>query len=226
MSPGNHDEVSFMTDPVLYIGNKNYSSWSFRPWIGMRTAGIAFQEKLVPFDMGAGNPAFRVFSPTGKVPVLVDGDATIWESLAILDHVARKHPQAGLWPADHNDRSKAMAMSSEMVSSFSALRSACPMNMRRERKPIETIPAILSDVARIQALWSGCLENSGGPFLFGAFSIADAMFAPVVNRLDVYAFETSPVVTDYMARIKALPAWREWEAAGRAEPWVVEEDEA
>jgi glutathione S-transferase len=209
-----------MPDPLLYIGNKNYSSWSFRPWIGMRAAGIAFEEKLVPFDMGAGNPAFRVFSPTGKVPVLVDGDLTIWESLAILDHVARKHPQAGLWPADHNDRSQAMAMSSEMVSSFMALRSACPMNMRRERKPIETTPAIRHDVNRIQSLWSGCLENSGGPFLFGTFSIADAMFAPVVNRLDVYAFETMPEVTRYMARMKALPAWQEWETAGRAEPWV------
>ena len=119
-----------------------------------------------------------------------------------------------------------MAISSEMVSSFSALRSACPMNMRRERQPIQTTPAILADVARIQALWSHCLEASGGPFLFGAFSIADAMFAPVVNRLDVYAFETSSAVDGYMARMKALPAWREWEAAGRAEPWIVDEDEA
>lgn len=215
-----------MTDPVLYIGNKNYSSWSFRPWIGMRTTGIAFEEKLVPFDMAAGNPEFKTFSPTGKVPVLVDADVTVWESLAILDHVARKHPTSGLWPQNPADRTRAMAMSSEMVSSFPALRSACPMNMRRERKPIQTTPAILADVARIQALWSHCLEASGGPFLFGAFSIADAMYAPVVNRLDVYAFETSSTVDDYMARIKALPAWREWEAAGRAEPWIVEEDEA
>ncbi len=192
----------------------------------MRTAGISFQEKLVPFDMAAGNPAFKTFSPTGKVPVLVDGDVTIWESLAILDHVARKHPGSGLWPENQSDRSKAMAMSAEMMSSYAALRSACPMNMRRESKPISTTPAILADVARIQALWTGCLEQSGGPFLFGAFSIADAMFAPVVNRLDVYAFDMSPVVTDYMARVKALPAWSEWEAAGRAEPWMVDEDEA
>jgi len=215
-----------MTNPVLYIGNKNYSSWSFRPWIGMRTAGLAFDERLVPFDMAAGNPAFKAFSPTGKVPVLVDGDVTVWESLAILDHVARKHPASGLWPDNPADHSKAMAMSSEMVSSFSALRGACPMNMRRERKPIETTPAITADVARIQALWNGCLEQSGGPFLFGRFSIADAMFAPVVNRLDVYAFDTGPEVNGYMVRMKALPAWREWEAAGRAEPWTVYEDEA
>jgi len=215
-----------MADPVLYIGNKNYSSWSFRPWIGMRVTGIAFEERLVPFDMAGGNAAFRTFSPTGKVPVLVDDGATIWESLAILDHVARKHPDSGLWPEDPVLRSKAMAMSSEMVSSFQALRSACPMNMRRDRRPIAPTPALLADVARIQALWSECLEQHGGPFLLGGFSIADAMFAPVVNRLDVYAFETRPDVAGYMARMKQLPAWREWEAAGRAEPWIVEEDEA
>jgi len=106
------------------------------------------------------------------------------------------------------------------------LRSACPMNMRRDRRPIAPTPALLADVARIQALWSECLEQHGGPFLLGGFSIADAMFAPVVNRLDVYAFETRPDVAGYMARMKQLPAWREWEAAGRAEPWIVEEDEA
>ena len=156
----------------------------------------------------------------------MDDDVTVWESLAILDHVARKHPASGLWPQNPADRTRAMAMSSEMVSSFPALRSACPMNMRRERKPIETTPAILADVARIQALWSNCLENSGGPFLFGAFSIADAMFAPVVNRLDIYAFETSSDIDGYIARMKALPTWREWESAARAEPWVVDEDEA
>ncbi|MDP2121294.1 MAG: glutathione S-transferase family protein [Hoeflea sp.] len=215
-----------MADPVLYIGNKNYSSWSFRPWLGLRATGIAFEERLVPFDMAGGNAAFRAFSPTGKVPVLVDDGVTIWESLAILDHVARKHPGSGLWPEDAVRRSQAMAMSAEMVSSFQALRGACPMNIRRPRKPIALTPAIVADVERIQALWSQCLDRSGGPFLFGSFSLADAMFAPVVNRLDVYAFKTRPDVSGYMARMQALPAWREWEAAARAEPWIVEEDEA
>lgn len=215
-----------MADPVLYIGNKNYSSWSFRPWIGLRVANIAFDEKLVPFDMPAGNPAFKAFSPTGKVPVLIDGDLTIWESLAILDHVARKHPQAGLWPENQTYRSRAMAMSAEMMSSFPALRAACPMNMRRDRQPIAVSPAIAADVTRIQTLWKECLAQSGGPFLFGAFSIADAMYAPVINRFDVYAFEAGPEVADYMARMKDLPAWREWETAARAESWIVDEDEA
>ncbi|OCW58144.1 glutathione S-transferase family protein [Hoeflea olei] len=215
-----------MGTALLYIGNKNYSSWSLRPWIGLRVAGIAFEEKLVPFDMAAGNPAFKAFSPTGKVPVLVDDGLTVWESLAILDHMARKHPEAGLWPEDQALRSRAMAMSAEMMSSFQALRGACPMNMRRPRAPIARTPAIDADVARIEALWSQSLALSGGPFLLGRFSIADAMFAPVVNRLDVYGFETGPEVAAYMDRVKALPAWREWEAAGRAEPWTVVEDEA
>jgi glutathione S-transferase len=215
-----------MADPVLYIGNKNYSSWSFRPWIGMRVAGIPFQEKLVLLDVEPGNPAFKAFSPSGRVPVLVDDGVTVWESLAILDHVARKHPDSGLWPEDPSLRSRAMAVSAEMASSFQALRGACPMNMRRKRQAIATTPAILADVARIESVWSECLRQSGGPFLFGGFSIADAMFAPVVNRLDIYAFETTPEVTGYMARMKALPAWQEWETAGRAEPWIIEADEA
>lgn len=215
-----------MPDPILYIGNKNYSSWSFRPWIGMRVTGIAFEEQLVPFDMDAGNPAFNRFSPTGKVPVLVDEGQTIWESLAILDHVARKHPASGLWPDDQRLRSQAMAMSAEMMSSFGALRSACPMNMRRPRSPIAASDALMADVTRVQTLWEDALAESGGPFLLGAFSIADAMFAPVVNRLDVYALPVSGTCADYMARMQSLPAWREWETAGRAEPWVVAQDEA
>ncbi|WP_412050313.1 glutathione S-transferase family protein [Hoeflea sp. Naph1] len=215
-----------MPSPILYIGNKNYSSWSFRPWIGMRVAGIAFEERLVPFDMGNGNPAFRKFSPTGKVPVLIDEGITIWESLAILDHAARTNPASGLWPDDNSRRSRAMAISLEMISSFSALRSACPMNMRRPRAAIATTAAINADAARIQTLWDECLAEFGGPFLLGKFSIADAMYAPVVNRLDAYGFETTQASAGYMTRMKALPAWQEWEAASRAEPWIVEEDEA
>lgn len=212
--------------PVLYIGNKNYSSWSFRAWIGMKAAGVAFEERLVPFDMKAGNPEFAAFSPTNQVPVLDDDGVTVWQSLAILDHVARKHPQAGLWPDDVNARSKAMAMCCEMLSSFHGLRGTCPMNMRRARSAIAVTPDVTKDVARIETLWAECLVASGGPFLFGAFSLADAMFAPVVNRLHVYAFDVSPASQRYMDVMKALPAWQEWEAAGRAEPWIVEEDEA
>jgi glutathione S-transferase len=210
----------------LYIGNKNYSSWSFRPWIGMTVAGIAFGEVLVPFNNDARNPDYEAFSPTRQVPVLVDGDQTIWQSLAILDHVARKFPEANLWPADGAARSQAMAVSCEMLSSFFALRGACPMNMRRPRKAIAMTDALAADVARIESMWNGALERSGGPFLFGGFSIADAMYAPVVNRLDVYAIPVSSGTQAYMDTIKALLAWQAWEAAGKAEPWVVEADEA
>lgn len=210
----------------LYIGNKNYSSWSFRPWIGMTVAGIPFEEVLVPFNNDAKNPDYEAFSPTRQVPVLVDGDQTIWQSLAILDHVARKHPDALLWPADVAARSQAIAVSCEMMSSFFALRGACPMNMRRPRKAVAMTDAIAADVSRIETMWNNALEQSGGPYLYGAFSIADAMYAPVVNRFEAYAIPVSSGTQTYMDTIKALPAWQAWEAAGKAEPWVVEADEA
>jgi glutathione S-transferase len=212
--------------PILYIGNKNYSSWSFRPWLGMTVSGIAFDERLVPFNANAKNPDFAKFSPTSQVPALVDGDETIWQSLAILDHVARKHPEAGLWPEDDKARSQAMAISCEMLSSFFALREACPMNMRRARAGISVTPEISADVSRIETIWSTCLEANGGPFLFGTFTLADAMFAPVVNRFDVYDLPVSDDTRAYMATIQALPAWQDWEAAGKAETWVVDADEA
>lgn len=210
---------------TLFIGNKNYSSWSFRPWIGMRVLDIPFEEKLVPFDMAAGNPEFAAFSPTGKVPVLKHGSRTVWESLAILEYVAELHADGGMWPADSGARAHARAVSCEMLSGFMALRTACPMNMRRHPAAIAVSDAVKRDVARIQSIWTDCLDTYGGPFLFGGFSAADAMFAPVVNRLDVYCLPVDQPSAAYMDRVKALPAWREWEAAGRAEPWVVDEDE-
>ncbi|WP_162653167.1 glutathione S-transferase family protein [Lentilitoribacter sp. Alg239-R112] len=215
-----------MSDFTLYIGNKNYSSWSFRPWIGLKVAGIEFEEKLVPFEMAAGNPKFKEFSPTGKVPVLVDGDLVVAESLAILDHVARKFPEKNLWPSDERVRTLAMAASCEMLGGFSAIRNQCPMNLRRPIKRLEQDAALAKDVARIETLWIENLNKFGGDFLFGKFSIADAMFAPVVNRLEVYALTSNVQIRAYMERVKSLAAWQEWEAAGIKEPWIVEEDEA
>lgn len=209
----------------LYIGNKNYSSWSFRPWIGMRHAGIEFEKVQLWFDFPAGNPEIKALSPSGKVPLLEDGDLLIPESLAILDHVARKFPQSGLWPADPLWHSRAMAMACEMAAGFHALRGTCHMNIRRVPSKIEVSDAILADVTRIERLWAQSLADSGGPFLCGDFSIADAMYAPVVNRLDVYSFDVSEVTRGYMERIKALPAWQEWEAASRAETAVIPEEE-
>jgi glutathione S-transferase len=210
----------------LIIGNKKYSSWSLRPWIAMRVKGIAFEEELIPFDDEAGNPAIKAATPAGKVPVLVDGDLVVWESLAILEYLADRFPGAGLWPDDIAARARARSMAHEMHGGFGALRSECPMNMAREVRPIPVSDGVRRDVARIEQLWSEALSASNGPFLFGAFSNADAMFAPVVNRLEIYALSTHEAVARYSAAMKALPAWAEWEAAGRAEPWIVEQDEA
>ncbi|MEM7069815.1 MAG: glutathione S-transferase family protein [Pseudomonadota bacterium] len=210
----------------LYIGNKNYSSWSFRPWLGLKAKRIPFEEVLVPFDMPAGNPKFREFSPTGKVPCLVDGEVTVWESLAIMEYAADKFPEANLWPADLEERAVARAISHEMHGGFGDLRNECPMNLRREHKPLPVSDGVKKDVARIEEIWAQCIEKSGGPFLFGEFSIADAMFAPVINRLEVYCLSNADVVKKYSKAMKSLPAWQEWEEAGVAEPWIVDEDEA
>ncbi len=210
----------------LYIGNKNYSSWSFRPWIAMKAKGIDFEEVLVPFDDAGGNPKFREFSPTGKVPTLVDGDLTIWESLAILEYLRDRFPEKGFWPSDQKARAHARSIANEMHGGFGGIRNACPMNMRREIRSIAINDAVRRDVSRIEALWAECLEKYGGPFLFGGFSNADAMFAPVVNRLEKYALSDHTAVKAYSAAIKAHPAWVEWERDALKETWIVPADEA
>ncbi len=212
-------------DLHLIIGNKNYSSWSFRPWIAMRAAGIGFRETVVPFDDANHNAHFKEFSPSMKVPVLQHGDATIWESLAIMEYAADLHPDAGLWPRDVTERGKARAVAHEMHGGFTALRSECPMNMRREVRAIKVSDAVRKDVARIEAIWAECLETSGGPFLFGSFGNADAMYAPVVNRLRIYELSESDTVKAYSEAMMGLPAWQEWLEASLGEPWVVEEEE-
>ena len=209
----------------LYVGNKNYSSWSMRPWIAMRAKGIEFEEILTPFDDDARNPKFREFSPTGKVPVLVDGEVRVWESLAILEYLHDKFPDAGFWPQNIAKRAAARAFASEMHAGFNALRSACPMNIRRPVRAIEVGEGVRRDVARIEELWRDCLDVWGGPFLFGEFCNADAMYAPIVNRLEVYALSDHPAVAAYTKTMKAHPAWIEWEKAGIAEPWIIPSDE-
>lgn len=216
---------SAMEELILTIANKNYSSWSFRPWIALTAAGIPFREELIPFGPGATHPRFRELSPTGKVPVLHHGQVRVWESLAIIEYVAELHPDAGLWPADRENRSLARSISMEMLSGFRALRSACPMNLRRPVKPIEVPEGVAGDVARIEAIWREMRERSGGPFLFGAFSAADAMFAPVVNRFATYDLVRDADTVAYMDAMRAHPAWRAWETAALAEPWIVPEDE-
>lgn len=215
-----------MQDLVLYIANKNYSSWSLRPWIALKAAGVPFREVLVPFDMKAGNPAFRALSPVGRVPVLHHGEVRVWESLAIIEYVAELFPQAGLWPADAADRALARSISMEMLSGFSALRGACPMNIRRKPGRISLPEGVEANILRIEEIWRDCRRRSGGPFLFGSFTAADAMFSPVVNRFEAYALVDAPDTLDYMAAVKSYPAFVEWQGAALAETWYVEEDEA
>lgn len=215
-----------MNGLILYIANKNYSSWSLRPWLAMRAAGVAFEEILTPFDDNGGNPKFREFSPTGRVPVLKHGALHVWESLAIIEYVAELYPESGLWPYDPADRAMARSISMEMLSSFRALRAACPMNFRRPKRKIDLPDGVMDDVARISQIWKTMRHRSGGPFLFGAFSAADAMFAPVVNRFEVYDLDVDDEVRDYMAVMKAHPAWIDWQEAALAESWIVPADEA
>lgn len=210
----------------LYIGNKNYSSWSLRPWIAMKAKGVAFDEVLIPFDDAGGNRKFREFSPTGKVPVLVDGDLTVWESLAILEYLHDKYPRWGFWPADDAARAMARSVATEMHGGFAALRNACPMNMRRSVRAIQINDGVRKDVSRMETLWQDCLDRFGGPFLFGEFSNADAMFAPVVNRMEKYALSSHAAVKTYSRAMKGSAAWQEWESAALAETWIVPADEA
>ena len=214
----------------LIIGNKNYSSWSLRPWIAMRNAGIEFEEELALLDFdgnGPGNEHLKAFSPAGRVPVLFDGDLAIWESLAILEYVAELFPEVGLWPEDRAARARARVISNEMHAGFGALRAALPMNMRRKPSKVSTSDDVNTDIARIQDAWAECLSTQpvGGPFLFGRFSIADAMFAPVVSRFQVYDVPLSDAAATYVDAILALPAFQEWKSAAEAEPWVIEQEE-
>ena len=214
-----------MSDLVLYVGNKNYSSWSFRPWIALEAAGVPFTDRVIPFDFAAGNPEIRKVSPTGKVPVLHHGDVRVWESLAIIEYAAELFSDAGLWPQDRAARAEARSISMEMLSGFRALRGACPMNIRRKPGKIDLPEGVSEDVARIEALLKAALARSRGPFLFGAFSAADAMYAPVVSRFEAYCLTQDETVLAYMARMQAHPAWQKWQAAAVAEPWIVAEDE-
>ncbi|MCO6188125.1 glutathione S-transferase family protein [Rhizobium sp. L1K21] len=209
----------------LYIGNKNYSSWSFRPWLAMTAAGIPFEEALIRFDFPAGNPDIKAVSESGKVPLLQNGKVKVWESLAIIEYVAELYPDHSIWPGGMEKRALARAVSAEMASSFSALRSHCPMNFRQQPIELKVDDATKADIARINHIWTSQIAAHGGPFLFGDFSAADAMYAPVVNRFDIYGLTPSPEAEIYMENMKSHFAWKAWETEALKEPWVVPEDE-
>lgn len=210
---------------TLAIGNKNYSSWSMRPWIALKATGIAFDEVDIPLYTGSTDKQRILdFTRSGKVPVLVDGDITVWDSLAIIEYVAERFPDARLWPHDVASRAHARSVSAEMHSGFMALRNECGMNIHR---PIGSKP--LSDdakanIARVQQIWTECRARYGGqgPYLFGAFTGADAMFAPVIHRFRTYAIEVTPEVHGYMDTMWANAAFQEWTRAALAETLVIE----
>ena len=212
---------------MLVIGNKNYSSWSLRPWIAMKVAGIAFDEVVISLDAPDFKSRVSKISGTGKVPALDDNGIHVWESLAILEYLAERFPAARLLPADPAARAEARAISSEMHAGFVPLRRACPMNMWRPVKKRELNDEAVANVRRIEAMWVDCRTRygAGGPFLFGPFCAADAMYAPVVARFHTYDVEVDAAARAYMAAMRALPAWWEWETAALKEPWVLAEDE-
>lgn len=203
---------------TLYIANKNYSSWSLRPWLLMRELGIAFDEKLMPFSEGSNQASFSAFAPNAKVPCLHDDGEVIWDSLAIIEYLAERH--AGVWPADSKARTWARCASAEMHSGFSALRGACSMNCGI-RVQLHTIsPALAGDITRIDALWNEGLARFGGPFLAGAqFGAVDAMFAPIAIRAQTYGLALSDAAAAYAQRLRELPAMRQWYEAALREIW-------
>ena len=218
----------------LYIGNKNYSSWSLRAWLLLRQAGIAFTERQLRLDWTLDSQFKRTLlaiAPSGRVPLLVDDDGfAVWDSLAIAETIAELHPEKRLWPVDRRQRARARSLCAEMHSGFTALRNRCPMNIEASlpevgRRVATEWPDVAADLRRIDAMWSEQLEASGGPFLFGEFGIVDAYYAPVCSRVRTYALPLGAAALAYVERIHALPAMREWCAAARDEHDFIEDDE-
>jgi glutathione S-transferase len=216
-----------MAEFTLIVGNKNYSSWSLRGWLAARLAGIEFDEQLVQLSEPGSHSALLAHSPAGKVPVLKHGRRVVWDSLAIVEYLAEQRPAAGLWPAADDARALARSIAAEMHSGFQALRRHLPMNLRKSLPGKGSGPGVDADIARILGIWRDCRQRfgQGGPFLFGQASAADAMYAPVATRFRTYGVALDPVAADYLETILAWPAFREWQAAAREEPWIIPEDE-
>lgn len=212
-----------MSDYTLVIGNKNYSSWSLRPWLLMRQAGLPFREIRIPLYTPESKAQIREYSPSGRVPCLLDGGLAVWDSLAICEYVAERHPELQLWPAAGAARAVARSVSAEMHAGFQHLRSNMGMNCRGRFPGLGRTVEVAGEIERIQRLWADCRARFGGtqPFLFGPFSIADAMFAPVVLRFRTYQVQLNPVCREYADAVLGLPALQEWLAAALAETEVI-----
>lgn len=213
--------------PRLVIGNKTYSSWSMRPWLLMRALDIAFDETVLPLYTDETNATLRALSPGAKVPILIDGKTTVWDSLAIIEYLAETYPDRAVWPHDPAARAQARSLAAEMHSGFMPLRRAFPMNLGRKPKRPKLEPdvaaAAATDIVRIESIFASA--GSGGPFLFGAFGAVDAMYAPVVARLNTYAAKVGAGTQAYMDAVMATSAWKDWAAGAAAEGWRIEKFE-
>jgi len=210
---------------TLLIANKNYSSWSMRPWVLMRALELPFQERIFPFTDGWDPAELRKLSPSGRVPCLMDGEVRVWDSLAIMEYLAERHP--GVWPADANARAWARSACAEMHSGFGVLRNTCGMNIGIRVRLNEVSAGLKADLARLESLWADGLARHGGPFLGGRrFTAVDAFFAPVATRVQTYDLPVNAQSREYLARLLALPAVGEWSTAGIAETWRDQPHEA
>ncbi|MBX2835552.1 MAG: glutathione S-transferase family protein [Gammaproteobacteria bacterium] len=209
----------------LVLGNKNYSSWSLRPWVLLKTAGYSFTEVNIPLDTPKGVAMLEEYCPAKKVPVLYDGPLVLWDSLAICEYVADKAPDAKLWPEDVRKRAEARSISSEMHSGFSVMRSAMPMNCRRKINGFKPSTECQIDINRIVQLWEQALNDSGGPWLFGSYSVADAMYAPVVSRFKTYQIGVPPLSAAYMQTVLDSDAIQQWYAEASRETEIIQSEE-
>ena len=209
----------------LIFANRNYSSWSLRAWLVLKHFGIPFDEELVLLSGEGWQEKIRKKSPSGKVPVLIDGEATVHETIAIIEYLHDKYPAKGIWPSARLERALARSVSAEMHGGFAALRKAAPMNLRASHPGKVDFDPIAADLRRIEQIWGDLTSDSGGPYLFGKFTAADAMFAPVATRIRTYELPVSDTAMEYVETIYALPAFQEWLAEAVKEPWTVEDDE-
>ena len=209
----------------LLIGNRNYSTWSLRPWLVLQHFDIPFEDEVLQLQGEGFRTVLAQRSPSGRVPVLEDGELVVVETIAIIEYLADKFPDKAIWPADIGQRALARAASAEMHAGFSALRSQAPMNLRASHPGKVDVDLVAKELHRLETLWGGLLQQSGGPFLFGAFTAADAMFAPVATRIRTYGLPVSDVLAAYVEAIYSLPAFQAWLALALKEPWIVDDDE-
>jgi glutathione S-transferase len=212
-----------MERPQLIIANRNYSSWSLRAWLTLKATNQPFDEVVIPLGQSDTTDNILRWSPTGRVPAYHHGDVVLWDSLAICEHLAESFPDAGLWPAEPGARATARSVVAEMHSSFVALRTRMPMNLRASYPGTGREPGVDTDIARITAIWQGCRTKygAGGDLLFGGFTIADAFYAPVVSRFLTYGVSPGGIAGDYMDAVCSLPAMQDWADRARAEEWTV-----